>query len=360
MKKNETLCLNGLKGLGAFVIAFFWHYKHFPLHDGFPMFSIFTLLYKHGYLMVEIFFMLSGFGMMCGYSDKILKHKISFKSYILKRLKKFYPIFFFTLLLTTIFELIYTHIYGETFIYPNFDLYHFILNVFCVQNGVFGTDWSFDSPSWCISLCILMYCIFYYVVYTSKNENQIFYKSLVIISCTYIFSKEISIINTLLFRGLMCFFIGVILQIIYEKRQNFNYKFIGVISFVFVVFSTVLIRIYGAGVAGNLQLFVILGFGPLLIFSVLTVKFLNKFLSLKPFLFLGNISISIYLFHFPIQCLFRIVDHYLNLNLNYSTKYVWASYVFITLLIAFLYNKFFSEKYNSLFFKILNRKESNI
>ena len=56
----------------------------------------------------------------------------------------------------------------------------------------------------------------------------------------------------------------------------------------------------------------------------------------------------------------NITISYLNLNLNYSTKYVWVSYVFITLLIAFLYNKFFSEKYNSLFFKILNRKESNI
>lgn len=359
MKENETLCLNGLKGIGAFVVAFLWHYRHFPLLNGFPMYRFLSLLYDHGYLMVEIFFMLSGFGMMCGYCDKILLHKISFKHYIFKRIRKIYPIFFLTLLFTVVLEFVYSYIYGSTFIYPNFDLYHFILNIFCVQNGVFGTDWSFNSPSWCISLCIVLYCIFYYVVCTSNNKSQVFYKSLVIISFTYIFSKQFVIINDLLFRALMCFFIGVILQIIYEKRNMFNYRLIGILSLTFVVFSMILIRFYGAEVAGNLQMFVILGFGPLMIFGILNVKFLNKFLALKPFLFLGNISIGVYLFHFPIQCLFRIADYFLKLNLDYSTVYVWLSYCLITLIISFLYDKFFSKRFSDLFFKILGGKGSS-
>ena len=122
--KKNTLCLNGLKGIGAFIIAFMWHYQHFINSTSGPLSKYFPLSFNYGYLMVEIFFILSGFGMMMGYCDRILEHKINFKDYIFKRLKKIYPLFLLTLLITAVLEFIYLRLNGSTFVYPNFDLYH--------------------------------------------------------------------------------------------------------------------------------------------------------------------------------------------------------------------------------------------
>lgn len=182
--RKSTLCLDGLKGLAAFIIAFCWHYNHLnPSFKG-AFTKTFPLAYNYGYLMVEIFFILSGFGMMMGYCEKILNKKIKFKDYIIKRIKKIYPVFLFTLILTTIFEYVYLRWIGETFIYPNFDLYHFVLNLLCIQDGIFDGSWSFNSPSWCISICLVLYCILYYVIYKSKNKNEILYKFLLILCVT--------------------------------------------------------------------------------------------------------------------------------------------------------------------------------
>jgi peptidoglycan/LPS O-acetylase OafA/YrhL len=40
---------------------------------------------------------------------------------------------------------------------------------------------------------------------------------------------------------------------------------------------------------------------PLLIISALNVLLLNRFLSLKPLTYMGDLSYSIYLIHFPVQ-----------------------------------------------------------
>lgn len=79
MVNKKELCLDSIKGGAACIIAFGYHYRHFRPQDVSPFYNIIPVSYDYGWLMVELFFMLSGFGMMLGYSDKILKHVISFK-----------------------------------------------------------------------------------------------------------------------------------------------------------------------------------------------------------------------------------------------------------------------------------------
>ena len=175
MNKKE-LCLDSIKGGAACIVAFAWHYAHFRPKEGFPFYNIAPLSYDYGWIMVELFFMLSGFGMMLGYSEKILKHEISFKNYLFKRIAKLYPLFFLTLILVTILEFIYKIKVGETFVYSNYDIYHFILNLLFIQDGILGTELSFNGPSWCISISFFLYILFYYIAYKSKSKNEIYYR----------------------------------------------------------------------------------------------------------------------------------------------------------------------------------------
>ena len=116
--------IDGLKGLGACIVAFLWHYQHFKPEFS-PFYKLMPVAYDYGWAMVELFFMLSGFGMMAGYSDKILNRETTFKAFLLKRIKKIYPIFLFSIVLTIFFNSLYMLITnGQNFIYDNFDLDH--------------------------------------------------------------------------------------------------------------------------------------------------------------------------------------------------------------------------------------------
>ena len=160
-----TTCLNSLKFISSFIIAFVLHYRHFPMEEGFPLSNLFKWSYNQGCLLVELFFMLSGFGMFIGYGKKIMMHKIEFKNYILKRITKLYPLFFFTTILVTILEIWHIKLTGKTFVYGNLDSWHFFMNLILCQNSIFGIEHSFNGPSWCLSICFILYIINYIYIY---------------------------------------------------------------------------------------------------------------------------------------------------------------------------------------------------
>ncbi len=133
---NKLEWIDGVKGIGAIVIAFMWHYQHFAPQSGTPFSDIFVFLYGYGYLFVDVFFVLSGFGMVLGYEEEIYSGNISFKQYIKRRLLKLYPFMLVTLLSITVLQFIYHLQTGTTFIYGYFDVYHFILNLLGLQMGI--------------------------------------------------------------------------------------------------------------------------------------------------------------------------------------------------------------------------------
>ena len=87
---------------------------------------------------------------------------------------------------------------------------------------------------------------------------------------------------------------------------------------------------------------------PSIIFSVLYVSWLNLLLSMKPMLFLGSLSINIYLLHFIMQCIIRNMDLYFKLKLDYSLKKTWLLYCNSTIIVSVLYSKYVEKKINNL------------
>lgn len=168
---NRLYSIDGLKGVSACIIAFCWHYQHFSPQEGFPFYRLFELFYLYGYLMVEVFFMLSGFGMALGYEKKIQNDSLSFTEYMLKRLKRLFPLMLITLIITTIFQYIYFQKTAVTFQYPDFDVYHFLLNLFGLQSGILELEYSFNAPSWCISILLCCYAVFFFAAGKRQGNN---------------------------------------------------------------------------------------------------------------------------------------------------------------------------------------------
>lgn len=349
--KTNTICLDAVKFFGACIVAFVWHYQHFEPDGGDPFGAFFAFSYPYGWLMVELFFMLSGFGMMVGYGSKVLGHLISFPQYMKKRLNKIYPLFFVTLVIVTLLELIFKAKTGHTFVYPNFDLYHLFLNIILCHDGLFVTDWSFNSPSWCISICFILYAVFFAVFYFSKNEQAAVYKFVclgILGSVVLNLGWNYPVLNSLVARGLFCFSIGVVLAYFYQNEHLFNTKFIGYLYFIVLIGCYVAYRVKPS-IIGNMHMFFILFIAPMIIICTLFVPWINRFLSMHIFTYLGSLSMEIYLFHFPVQCAIKNIDIYCKLGLNYSSQKIWVLYAVFTILVSIVYKQLFEKKITTFF-----------
>ena len=350
--KIPTNCLNTLKFISAFIIAFVAHYKHFPINHGIPFSNIFKWSLSSGQLLVELFFMLSGFGMFLGYNEKISRCQITFKKYIMKRIIKLYPLFFFTLILVTILELWHKHLTGTTFAFKHFDCWHFLLNLMFCQNGIFGIEWSYNAPSWCISICFILYIIHFAIMYFSKEKTIAIYIyiifmffGLTIISMKFNYPF---LLNQLFGRGLSCFSIGVIIANIYLNSHKFNTNLIGYIGLIILtLYYIIYISRYRAIIGNNSFIFMMI-ISPFIILSVLYVSWLNNLLSMKPLLFLGSLSICIYLLHFNMQCFIRNMDLSFKFQLDYSSKNVWLLYCCSTIIVSIIYKQFAEKGINLL------------
>lgn len=346
MKREKLLCMDGLKGIGAFVIAFVWHYRHFAPENGFPLQNYLNPLYEHGWLMVEFFFVLSGIGMTLGYENKILNGEISLSEFMKRRVKYIFPLMWLTLFVTLILEGMYKVRTGNTFVYPNFDIYHFFLNLFGMQNGILELGWSFNSPSWCVSILLCCYFVFYFCVQRVKKDNIVSaYVVIALAGCvTLVSGFNYLVLNSLMGRGFSCFFIGAIVAKIYMNRGCLRTKNIGYASFVIVCISAIMIIVKGTKIAGNLHMALIIGIIPFLSLAVLFIPWLSRLFSLKIFVDLGKISLPIYLWHFPIQCLIKNIEVYCRINIPYSSKFIWLIYVIMVLGTSILYKIFLEER----------------
>lgn len=152
------------------------------------------------------------------------------------------------------------------------------------------------------------------------------------------------VFNSLMGRGFACFFIGAILAKVYQQKNNIYAQRIGYVCLIFLVVIWELTGCFGYEVLGNLQMAVILGIAPALILCVLFVPWISKLFSFRPMVYLGRMSLSIYLWHFPVQCVWKIIDVCFGLEINYSRRVIWLLYAASVLLLSALYEKLLAAK----------------
>ena len=75
---------------------------------------------------------------------------------------------------------------------------------------------------------------------------------------------------------------------------------------------------------------------PLLIISALNVFFLNRFFSLKPLTYMGDLSYSIYLIHFPVQLMMVTFLPMIGLVPDYNSWTGLAVFIVTTTALASL------------------------
>ncbi len=171
--------LDILRGLAAYLVVIF-HYKHFLYKDMgvfeyayMPFKPVLMPVFIYGQYFVELFFTISGYVFFWLYSDAISSRRNEAKTFFIARFSRLYPLFFATFIAVALMQGVFRALYGHDFIYEHNDLGNFGLNLFMVHQWIPHPDLSFNGPSWSISVEVFLYALFFALCFFRLNRPLI-------------------------------------------------------------------------------------------------------------------------------------------------------------------------------------------
>ncbi|WP_308546678.1 acyltransferase [uncultured Pantoea sp.] len=314
--------LDALRGIASLSVVF-WHWRHFfHLDNGTftlsmekqPFYQAFSILYGYGLHAVELFFVISGFVFFHLYYSKIQSRAVTAKEFFVKRITRLYPLFILSSILVGLLQFFFKQHHNSFFVYQQNDLYHAFLNILMIQAWGFQHGWSFNAPSWSISIEVLLYTIFFTISLISKRPITV---SIFIIVSSYYFSDA----NPMIASGMFCFYTGVVAYIactalISQRGALFSLALFAILC---IASWSVIFSFY----VKNIYLIVSMGFLPLVCALASLSAYAHD--SGKSLEWLGNISFSSYLLHFPLQIAFATCCDLMNK----SRDIFYSPYIFI-------------------------------
>lgn len=351
------------RGIAALAVVL-WHWQHFffkgalPVsfdRESQPLYDVFFLFYEKGWLAVDFFFILSGFIFFWLYYDSIRERKISAWKFFLLRFSRLYPLHLLTLLLVVFLQWVAIRLHGQAFVYPMNDVYHFFLNLFLVVAWGFQKGFSFNAPVWSVSVEVLLYALFFLLVWLLRLR---FWHILLLAILGFWLQGYASLVG----RGIFAFYMGGVVCFVFSafNRRGIASRWIwGLTSICFVMWGVTLFH-FRSGRAFNLfdfflrdqglitkvQWVELWTVGVLLPVSVLCMALFEsrRLGGPIPGKWLGDISYSSYLLHFPLQLIFFILAHWLGFDdkIFYSSG-VWFAYFLSLIFLSLAFHRFYER-----------------
>jgi peptidoglycan/LPS O-acetylase OafA/YrhL len=312
-RPDRFRALDGLRGLAALHVVFF--------HLLFPNHFTHNSFVKHGYIAVDLFFMLSGFVIAANYSHRITS-AASFKRFIGLRFFRLYPLHVAILLFLVVLEFVkfialHFSVITPGFLPPFTGSYSFdglVANLVFLQGLPVVSSISWNAPSWSISCEFVTYLVFGVLVITGTTQRRGFFvvgAALAIFGYSAIARERGTLDVTTdlgIIRCLAGFFFGMLL--FHLREQSWGTRLSGgstgliTLCEVVVVTSLALVLSFASGVAEFLVV-------PILVATVgvfqLDRGYIAAILMTNPLQFLGRISYSIYMVHAPVVLLVGVV-----------------------------------------------------
>ena len=293
--------------IGAFSVLIFHTAKDTSFYPQVP------LLFQNGTIWVYFFFVLSGF--MLSYSH--LNKNIDIKKFYLTRLFKFYPLYFFSLLLLFVYSLKYK----EKLIY----------SLLMIQSLIFGkaTDQNYNYASWYLSVLAFLIIIFPYLLKFMKVHSK-YFKCFTIFTVIYTYYVYLTfnkysdnsyiyhLINYFPLMHLSSFVAGMLL-FYYLKNIN-GKKYYSFLLLLYFLFLTLFIQ-YNKFIPYT-SILISLSFVPLIMFLFLDSGFFSKILSNNFFVYLGSLSFPMYILHVPIYHIYRKYIHSIDNNFHFLIFFI--------------------------------------
>jgi peptidoglycan/LPS O-acetylase OafA/YrhL len=285
------------------------------------------------------------------------------KEFGILRLSRLYPLHLVTLILAAVGQYMMWHIYGAWLSYENNDVGHFISQLLFAS--AWGAGNSFNGPSWSISVEIALYGVFFLTCYFGCVR----WWHLLIYAIGGEFWFLHQGMNGGMARGVLGFFTGGLAFHAYRYlwRRQISARviktFVILTMFLWVVVpieveNQYLCHFYDSitgqhgGMATRLLGKLIFRFSEggytllLFPFTIMTLGFLESWRGTfgKRAAFLGDISYSTYMIHFPLQMVFIITAHVLHFPTTFFSRPLSMLLFFVTLIPLSLASYHFLER----------------
>ncbi len=119
--------------------------------------------YRFGALAVPLFFVLSGFVFDWLYAARIRAQRIDAATFFVLRFSRLYPLFFVTFGVVAIEFLLAGSRIGYSFDGSHIDAYHALLTVVMMTGWGLEEGFSFNGPSWTVSTEVFLYGVFFII-----------------------------------------------------------------------------------------------------------------------------------------------------------------------------------------------------
>lgn len=332
--------LDALRGMAALGVLF-WHYGgHFGAT---PLAGLFHPFYTAGLYLVDVFFVLSGFLLGHLYVDAGV-----WKSFLFKRVTRLFPLHWTTLLVVAGLQLAHQALVGHSFVYANNDGFHFLLNLGLLQHSGLQAGFSFNGPGWSISVEWLVNLLFLALLALPRAHHAAAFglagAALIalVLGQGHLIGQGLlwGSIDAGLLRGVFGFFIGVGVARLFPSRAPVPstggwfrpWDGVGVVA------TLVLLGFMGSPTAQATPLvdFAVIGLAiPLLVIACSRGPALAAACRWRPLVWLGDVSFSVYLWHFPLQILFALA-HAAGWIPSYDSVAVLAGFLALSYLLGHL------------------------
>jgi peptidoglycan/LPS O-acetylase OafA/YrhL len=331
--------LSGIELLrfGAAFTVLIAHYFHFYMRgyayedyafDRQPLFGVLEPLYRYGTRSVEVFWCLSGFIFFYQYGRILPTKAMSATRFFWLRFSRLYPLHFLTLLIVALLQWVYHVTHGVFFIVELNNLKHFILNLLFVQYWGFQDGFSFNTPSWSVSVELLIYLFFYIA---TRMFGASFFMAILCLAACSAFSFLMGF-EPVIGRCLFYFYAGGLACLAYEfiRGKSSVYQAIATLA------GAILIGVCTRRFESTHNVDFVLNFEIPVVLVVLALNshFLTHRLS-RVINALGNLTYGSYLLHFPIQILIMLAVDMLGINHHFAASpYFLAAYIVGVLIVS--------------------------
>jgi peptidoglycan/LPS O-acetylase OafA/YrhL len=337
----RLLPLDSVRGIAALCVATFSHYENFfGDHSRYPFMNYRAArgLYKDCWLLVDFFFLVSGVVITYRYFEQLQERRTAAREFFLLRMSRLYPLHVVMLCVTAAVQwsrmqedrplLIY---FGEH------NLSHFVYHLFFLHSGWFDGQWTYNMPTWSVCSEVFAYIVFFVLAtrcgryYALASICAVLFG---ILGQTAPFPQPIPFVNAYMGRGLVGFFLGSVLVFVVRYFDRIGkggwFGAVCLLCATLIVLAAIPLG-YDAFVGGG-PLPSTLTVFPLVMIASLKVRPLAWLLSLRPLVFLGDISYSVYLVHVPMQMI--ALDVFEHVKWTAPSSSVWFMLTYVASVVA--------------------------
>lgn len=314
---------------------------------------------------MELFFMLSGLTFTAFYMKRIANNEVSASDFIYSRFTRLVPLHWGSLFLVTFLLFIRRCFDIPAFVYGFNDVHHFTLNLLMIHSDGLQTDAGFNAVSWTICTEVVMYVVFFCLCRKIKTKHAYLVCCWLLILLGYSLEKSswsgtaFTLVNTSIGRGMIDFFFGSMLYFILLKLWKLGTK-------AKITAFALLCIILGVGYYGGREVwshgdwwYMLTGFVffiyPLAIYLTTSVGFLRKILMWTPLQYLGKLSFTIYMCHYPVQLVLDLINKAAKINASYTSDTVWMIYCLTVIGFSVIIHRFYEVPITNWLKKAKNR-----